>query len=264
MQSRQVRLTDISAATDSTLAPLQAIEPHLLLIFGNATHLQHPDIASKLRVMFPTAELVGCSTRQTISADGIDGKSLLLTAVNLARGGLHVISTRPADASDSFEAGQRLGSALRPRRVHTAIVLVPGDKLHGEAFIEGFCKALPTARIAGSHEGSDKQTADVWTLHNMWVSPDQAIAIGFSSPYLKSGLVSSVDPEQMRTTALQTLALMIGSVGGSEAELAQALGSTVEALGEQGICAGYRAGHSVSSGDGLKDAPFCICLLQET
>ncbi|MFT3733918.1 MAG: FIST N-terminal domain-containing protein [Rhodocyclaceae bacterium] len=188
MQARQVRLTGIEAATPASLAPLQAIEPHLLLVFAPPSLLAHPDLTSRLRVAFPTAELVGCSTGGEISSQGCHEQSLLLTAIAFENPGMRIISTRVAHADDAREAGERLGNALRPLGVRSVLCFVPGSGINGAELIQALTRSLPGAKVAGGMAGFYSAGENACTLHNLVIAADQIVAIGFSNSRLTASV----------------------------------------------------------------------------
>ena len=60
MKVRQVRISGIPLATD--LAPLVAIAPQLVLVFGSVKPFTAEGLFESLKEAFPEAELAGCTT----------------------------------------------------------------------------------------------------------------------------------------------------------------------------------------------------------
>ncbi|GAA5170398.1 FIST N-terminal domain-containing protein [Viridibacterium curvum] len=300
MQARQVRLTGIEAATSASLAPLQAIEPHLLLVFAPPSLLAHSDLSSRLRVAFPTAELVGCSTGGEISSDGCHEQSLLLTALAFENPGMRIISTRVANADDAREAGERLGNALRPLGVRSVLCFVPRG-IRGAELVQALARSLPGAKVAGGMAGIYSADENACTLHNLVVAADQIVAIGFSNSRLTAQVAigpaaklatkddqDGASAPDLRATALlddATDVLQAIAVNGNEPGLVllvsdvrrkatlvsqrkDEVASITGALGERHVYAGFHGTAQISADPATgKAALYCyglsVCVLRE-
>lgn len=258
MQVRQLMLAGIEAATPADLAPLQSIGPHLMLVFGSPALLGHADLSSTLRVAFPTAELVGCSTPGVATSDGESGKSLLLSALAFDNPGVRIVSTRVGGAADAQDAGERLGNVLRPLGVHTALCLSPGSSIDGTALLTGLSRALPLSRVFGGVTGADGHT-----LHNMSVAADQVVVVGFSNNRLKSQHSLGSDQTAWEALSGGPQGLVLCALPG-----AGHMPAILKALGKLHICAGFQveaqigcAAHDAKAA--LVEQAVSLCLLRE-
>lgn len=190
MQVKQLRLVDIESLTPERLSPLQAIAPQLVLVFGSTRLFEHPELSSRLHTVFPDAVRVGCSTAGEISDQGTDDDSLLIHALHLDHGGLHVVHTRLSGMEDSEAAGRRMGEALLPHNVHTALVFAPGTNINGSSLIDGITAILLSTRVAGGLAGDGPHFRQTYTLHDRSIAGDQVVVIGFSSTHLQAGFGS--------------------------------------------------------------------------
>jgi hypothetical protein len=182
MKVEQVHL-EKSPATPAALAPLSAIDPHLVWVFGAAATLGETALLDTLRSAFPNAELAGCSTAGEIGGAGVSDGGLVVTAVRFNHPGFRVVTTELANMEDSRDAGRRLGQQLRGPGLHDVVVYGQGVDINGSALIDGFQIALPASvTLAGGLAGDGGAFKTTWTVSRHAISPRQIVAIGFYDP----------------------------------------------------------------------------------
>lgn len=172
------------------LAPLQALVPQLVLVFGANAALQQPGLVPALCQAFPEAALAGCSTAGEISRAGVSDGSLVVTAIRFEHPGLRVVHTELGDMADSAAAGERLASQLAPplqgQALHNVWLLGQGVDINGSALIAGLGQALPPqVRLAGGLAGDGGAFTQSFTLSAAGVSSRQLVALGLYAPQLK-------------------------------------------------------------------------------
>jgi hypothetical protein len=184
MEVRQVRLSRMPLAND--LAPLGAIAPQLVLVFGAVNLLTTPGLLETLKSAFPEAELAGCTTAGEIGSGGVSDGELVINALRFSHSTLRVAVTDLDGMEDSRAAGQRLGLDLAaPGLVHV-LVLGQGVQINGSALIEGFTDNLgPGVMLSGGLAGDAGAFARTWTLSSHGLSQRQIVAIGFSGGHLR-------------------------------------------------------------------------------
>ncbi len=172
------------------LAPLQALAPQLVFVFGANAALRQPGLVQALRDACPDAALAGCSTAGEISRTGVSDGSLVITAIHFDHPGLRVVHTELGDMADSAAAGQRLASQLAPplegHALHNVWLLGQGVDINGSALIAGLAQALPPqVRLAGGLAGDGGAFSQSFTLSAAGVSSRQLVALGFYAPQLR-------------------------------------------------------------------------------
>jgi hypothetical protein len=184
MKVRQVRLPRVPEAND--LAPLAAIAPQLVLVFGSVGLFTAPGLFESLKSGLPGAALAGCTTAGEIGSGGVSDGELVITALHFSRSTLCVAVTDLDDMEDSRSAGGRLGLALAaPGLVHV-LVLGQGVQINGSALIEGFADSLPPGvMLSGGLAGDGGAFARTWTLSDHGLSERQIVAIAFSGEHIR-------------------------------------------------------------------------------
>jgi hypothetical protein len=178
MKTTQIRLKS-PADIHIQLAPLAALTPDLIVVFGGLAFFESPQLANALKALAPKAALAGCSTAGEIALDRVYDNSCIVTAVNFDATRVQVVSTAIHGMSDSFGAGERLSKALPAAELKGVFVLGTGVAINGSALVNGLQASLPKGvAISGglaADAGAFKQT---WTLGPEGVSDTHIVAVG--------------------------------------------------------------------------------------
>jgi hypothetical protein len=184
MKVRQLRATGVPTA--AALAPLAAIAPQLVLVFGSVGPFTAPGLLQALQGGLPGSELAGCSTAGEIGNDGVSDGQLVLTAVHFDAPALRVAVTDLAGMDDSRPAGERLAQALAGPALRHVLVLGQGVQINGSALIEGFKSVLPPqVMLSGGLAGDGGAFTRTWTMSGHGVSDRQIVAIGLGGERLR-------------------------------------------------------------------------------
>ncbi|MBI4985363.1 MAG: FIST C-terminal domain-containing protein [Rhodocyclales bacterium] len=177
-----------TADPSAQMAPLAAIAPNLLLVFGAPSFFEDAGFADRLREACPDALLIGCSTAGEITAAGAQTDTCVATAVRFEKTALRQASTPLADMQDSHAAGARLAAQLVGAGLRAVMVFGQGVDINGSALLEGMTDVLGndipvTGGLAGDN-GAFKRT---WTLGAAGVSDRAVVALGFYGEHLSFG-----------------------------------------------------------------------------
>ncbi len=168
------------------LAPLAAIAPQLVLVFGAVERMTEPGLVESLKSAFPEAELAGCTTAGEIGAGGVSDGALVVIALRFSASRVQLAATDLADMEDSRAAGRRLGLALAAPGLRHVLVLGQGVQINGSALIEGISEPLGAGvLLSGGLAGDGGAFERTWTLSNRGLSQRQLVAIGFSGEQLR-------------------------------------------------------------------------------
>ncbi|MDT9000788.1 FIST N-terminal domain-containing protein [Paucibacter sp. APW11] len=184
MKLQQATFAELPAL--GALAPLAAIAPQLVLVFGSVRLLSAEGLLARLHEAFGSAELAGCTTAGEISDDGVSDERLVITALHFEHPGFRVVSTALAGMADSAAAGRRLADQLAAPGLHNVLVFGQGVNINGSALIEGFRQGLaPEVALSGGLAGDGGAFTRSYTLSSQAVSSEQIVAIGFTAPELQ-------------------------------------------------------------------------------
>ena len=166
------------------LAPLTAIKPHLLLVFGSVARMTDAALPALLRAHFADAHHIGCTTAGEIAGGGVADDSLVMTAVRFKQADFRVASVDINGMADSAGAGARLGAKLAgahaPADLHSILVLGQGVDINGSALIDGITQtAGDNVTLTGGLAGDGGQFTHTWTLCDGVVSDKQIVGVGF-------------------------------------------------------------------------------------
>jgi hypothetical protein len=165
------------------LAPLSALDPHLVWVFGAIERLAADGALERLSALFPGAELMGCTTAGEIGGDGVTDGGLVLTAMRFAHPAFRLAVTDLDGMEDSAAAGRRLAEQLRGDGLHDVVVLGQGVQINGSALIDGLHSVLPTGvDISGGLAGDGGAFKETRTVSRHAISARQIVALGFYDP----------------------------------------------------------------------------------
>ena len=178
MEVRQARFNATPGADG--LAPLTAIQPHLVMVFGSVSRMTDAALPLVLRAQFPGAHQIGCTTAGEISSDGVSDESLIVTAVRFKKPDFRVAGVEIAGMDDSADAGKRLGERLAGAGLHSILVLGQGVNINGSALIDGMTQAVgANVTLTGGLAGDGGKFTHTWTLCDGMVSDRHIVGVGF-------------------------------------------------------------------------------------
>jgi hypothetical protein len=177
----QTLQAEFKSATDpiARLAPLAALRPNLILVFGAPAYFEDYRFGQSLADEFPGAAVIGCSTAGEISSTGVHGNSCIVTAVRFDHVSIATATADLANMDDSANAGTRLAQQLKDQSPRAVMVFGQGVNINGSALIEGMAAVLgPGVPITGGLAGDNGAFARTWTMGPRGVSDRAVVAIG--------------------------------------------------------------------------------------
>ncbi len=178
MQVKQHTFKSV-AIESAVLAPLAAINPQWVTVFGSVSYFTDTGFMDALRAVFPAAVVLGCSTAGEISNDGVGDGSCVVTAANMGKAVLRAADTTLVGMDDSMAAGVRIGDALMDADLRAVIVFGPGVAINGSALVEGIASRVGRKiPITGGLAGDGGAFARTLTLGASGVSDNGIVAVG--------------------------------------------------------------------------------------
>lgn len=183
MDVRQATLTQLD---ETSLAPLAALDPSLVLVFAAPRFFQDPAFPTLLARVFPQARRVGISTAGEISRQGVGSDSAVITALRFDQGEFSVAATDLVDMADSQAAGRRLAQQLAGPGLKAMLLLSQGVAVNGSELIAGALSALgDDVLLTGGLAGDNGAFARTWALLDDQVSERMVLALGFRGDSLQ-------------------------------------------------------------------------------
>jgi hypothetical protein len=115
----------------------------LVLAFGSTDLLSDTARLAEIRVAYPRAHVIACSTSGEICGGQVTDDSLVVTAMAFDDAWTQVRHIDVRDCADSREAGERLATSLPKERLVHVMVFSDGHLVNGSALVEGLAGGLP-------------------------------------------------------------------------------------------------------------------------
>ncbi|WP_343870478.1 FIST signal transduction protein, partial [Caenispirillum bisanense] len=164
-------------------APLAALAPDLVLVFGSVALLRQAGDRAAVRAAFPGALLAGCSTGGEIAGAVVEDGTCVVAALRLDDTAVQVVTTAMAGPEDSLAAGLRLGQALlagAPQPPAAVLLFGRGTAMNGSALIDGLTAAVGHAvPVCGGLAGDDGAFRDTLVIGPQDGEAPAAVAVGF-------------------------------------------------------------------------------------
>ncbi len=171
---------------------LENIEPEvqLVLVFGSTAVLQNQEILEPIKITYPEAIFLGCSTAGEICGTQVLDDSLVVTAVKFVHTSLQgaKIKLDRQTQESSFQAGERLAKSLPVAGLTHIFLLSDGLAINGSELVKGLAHQLPASvTITGGLAGDGASFAKTLVLWDGVAEVDTIAAVGFYGDALRVG-----------------------------------------------------------------------------
>lgn len=119
------------------------IAPQLLLLFGARAALQDSDALATLRVRFPEARLVGCSTAGEICGTDVTDDTIVAAVVQFEHTQVRVAQLPLPSMDASSRVGEELAATLSADDLVHVLVISEGLQVNGSELLAGLRRRLP-------------------------------------------------------------------------------------------------------------------------
>jgi hypothetical protein len=155
-------------------------DPHLVLYFGTSEALRTEAWYRDLRVRYPDAHLVGCTTGGQIQSAGISETGIAAVAFRFAATRLRVATESAVEPAQSHVYGVALGLRLSTEDLVGVFVLSDGLNVNGSELVRGLRSELGSAvRVSGGLAGDGARFAETRVGADSLPQPRNIVAIGF-------------------------------------------------------------------------------------
>lgn len=168
----------------------QAFDPNesqLVLAFGSPENIVKPEVYAYLRKDYPNADIVFSSTSGEIIDDAVYDDSMVITAIQLDKTQVRVVSTNVKQHNNSFDVGDFLMEKLITADLNCIFLVSDGKYINGSELVAGFNKNnIGNVPVTGGLAGDAARFDKTYTGLNEIPTEGNVVAIGF---YGKSLLV---------------------------------------------------------------------------
>ena len=151
---------------------------NLVLSFGSVKRFNEGKLQGFLKLRYPAAQLVGCTTSGEISPNGVYDDSIQITAIQWEKTIQRVAQTKMSGMQNSFEAAAGLAKQLKADTLRTVLVISDGLNVNGSELLKGFQSVLGDVPIVGGLAGDGGAFVKTLQLFNDTISDNQVIAVG--------------------------------------------------------------------------------------
>ena len=160
----------------------------LVLAFGGTGALDDDDALDALRVKYPDAHLVGCSTAGEILGTHVADGTIAATAIRFDHTQVRTAEVTIHQPQESRNAGRKLAARIDKNGLHHVLLISDGQHVNGSELARGVQEELPanvavTGGLAG--DGARFQRTLVFADHAP--REDRVVAVAFYGPGLQVG-----------------------------------------------------------------------------
>lgn len=170
----------------SKFSELTEINPQVIIAFGGISYFEDATIFKNLHQDFPHIEMIGCSSAGEIDINGVNDKTLVLTALCFDHPDFKIMTSTLSGNDEA--CGAELAKKLKADNLNGVIVLAQGVNINGSSLINGIYQELDSKTIVtGGLAGDEAQFSKTYTLIAGEVSTDKIIGLGIYGDHLEIG-----------------------------------------------------------------------------
>ena len=160
----------------------------LVLVFGSTPLLQDPSRYQEIHVLYPHAQILGCSTAGEICGTRVYDDSIISTAIAFSSTRIQGVQVAIQESAQSVEAGERLAQLLEPHELVHVLVISDGIRVNGSELVRGMLARLPSGvQVTGGLSGDGARFAHTLVFVDSAPAEGRIAALGFYGKRLKVG-----------------------------------------------------------------------------
>ncbi|MCU0323437.1 MAG: FIST C-terminal domain-containing protein [Chitinophagaceae bacterium] len=139
----------------------KAINPQLLLVFCERNILENRNVYQELHQLYPTANVILCTTSGEIFQKYITNNSTIVAALEFEKTALHFSTANIQSFNNSYELGKFAAQSLPQENLKYVLVISDGNKINGTELTEAITdtlgnNVLVTGGLAGDQARFEK------------------------------------------------------------------------------------------------------------
>ena len=160
----------------------------LILAFAAPMFHDQVELWAQLKRAYPDSTVIGCSTSGEIEHTRIRDESIVVAAARFGATRVRHAAARLSDASESFNAGERIADALAATDLKVVIVLSEGLHVNGSELVRGLNARLPAeVVVTGGLAGDGDRFGRTWVMANGRVETNGVVAVGLYGEAVRVG-----------------------------------------------------------------------------
>ncbi len=163
----------------------------LVFLFGETDLLKDKNHFDSVRIAYPNAEIVGCSTSGEICEAEIFNTSIVCTAVYFGKTKIKVVKEKIQSMDESFLIGKKLADQFEKEKLVHILILSEGLNINGSELTKGLNLRLnDSVPVTGGLAGDQSMFNETVIVHNQPGEANLIVGIGFYGDHLKTGFGS--------------------------------------------------------------------------
>jgi len=161
----------------------------IVFTFGDRDTIKKSDIYTKLKTVYPQADIVGCSSGGNILGDSISLANAVAIAVSFDKGKVEISIEDFTDTDNQYKASHRLVEKLPKNNLKHIFILSDGF-INGSFLVQGANQAINSqVPITGGLASDGKSFKETWVIANDTARQKRMVAVGFygDSFHISSG-----------------------------------------------------------------------------
>ncbi|MBX7241349.1 MAG: FIST C-terminal domain-containing protein [Bacteroidia bacterium] len=160
----------------------------LVLAFGHRDIIQNSEHYQVLRLIYPNANIIFCSTSGEIIDTKVSDESIVVSALYFENTPIQVVRTTLKGSDESYEAGKKIAESLFKEDIIHMLVFSDGQIVNGSELVRGINENLRIQiPVCGGLAGDNARFERTAVGLNETPREGQIIAVGFYGTSLKVG-----------------------------------------------------------------------------
>lgn len=170
------------------IGPYLGAEAHLVLLFAAPGILRDPACYAAVRLRYPAAALLGCSTGGEICGTRVFDDTAVVTALHFAHTRVRTVQVSIPTPEASCAAGEQLACRLAAPDLQHVFVLSEGVHINGSELVQGLVANLPDqVAVTGGLSADGPDFRQTLVCADGPPAPRIAGAVGFYGRHLHIG-----------------------------------------------------------------------------
>jgi hypothetical protein len=173
--------------SDNNLASIA----QLVFVFGNKNLLKEQHHIDYIKRMYPSAQIVGCSTSGEIYKEEVFNDNIVVTGVMFESTQVEIAKEHIHSMEDSYQVGEKLAEKLDKDHLVHIMILSEGLAINGSELTKGLNSRLnDRIPVTGGLAGDQADFSETVIVHNDAGEKNLVLAIGFYGDRLRVGFGS--------------------------------------------------------------------------
>lgn len=209
---------DIKGEWSSSL--LEGEKATLIFVFGEGEAFLSPLWYEKLKILYPCAQIVGCSTAGNILDETLSDGDVVGVVCLLERSTIKIVNHEIGVMDDPLMVGKSLASKLMGEGLKHIFLLSDGLNVNGSGLAQGFndvCAPMEVS-VSGGLAGDGVNFAKTFTVSNGLPKEKSVVAIGFYGDIeIKTGCKSGWDEFGTNRIVTRSVGNVVYEIDGEKA-----------------------------------------------